>query len=195
MAGLKWYGSITYTLSAGQERLIAIAGTQIACLAATAEFHIAVDDSSFSPLNAGLTRTLEAGQSFQVVRVRNVSGGNNTITLQIGWGDLRDSRLTVSGVVNVSKAAGQAAQPDVSVAAGGYVTVVAASTTRRRAYITNLSTVIAVRVGGGDGTALNVPAGNLLGPGETIRFETTAAINVYNPGGAAVSIGSTVDQD
>lgn len=186
-AGIKWFRQYDLVLAAGVETTIAAAGTQIACLAATANFQIAVDSTPFTTLGAGLTRTLPAGQEFEVVRVRNTSVGSNTISLQIGYGDLRDSRLTLTGAVTLSKSSGVSLFPDVTIAAGA-TTLFSGGTDRRRRWFQNLSTTITLHIGGTGGATPGAAAGLRLPPGEVVEVDSTGGINVYNPGSASATV-------
>lgn len=176
----------SYTLAAGDQFPIEKAGRFIACLEATALFELSVDDNPPREFERGLKTLLPVeADDFSRVMIHNTSASANTIKLVIGHGDFFDSRLTSSGTIDISPPGALVDHPDVSCLATANTAVLAANATRRTATVQlDPGAANNVRVG----LVAAAATGSELTPGGFWSADTTSAISVYNPGGAAVSV-------
>jgi len=67
-----------------------------------ADFRLGLDEEAESLFFQGAHVGVEREQQFRAVRVRNPSGAALTVTLVIGFGEFKDSRLSVSAPIDVS---------------------------------------------------------------------------------------------
>lgn len=188
MAGARAYSAIEgLSVAAGEAVDLAITGRFFAVISANINFKIGFDDDALQFCTQGLTPFMEPGEVFTRVRIDNTAGASTlTLTYAYGSGDVRDSRATLAGNIDLSKAATLTSTADVSIAAATTVQVLAANTARREAIITNLAAnAETMRVGDSNAGAAR---GVELPPGATIVLTTTAAIHAYNPGAGAESL-------
>lgn len=193
MAGLEVYQEYPANVPAGEVLTIDTTGNYISCLSSNIDFAVGVDNSEPQFFTAGLKARTIAGEPFRNVQIDNRAGASPlTASVGIGTGDLEDNRLTTVSGVSISKATILDTVADVSVANAAAPVVLAALTTRRRAYIQNLDGAATVRVGDSTVTATR---GLRLGPGERQTFETTEAIHVRNDSGTAVLVAVAWEAD
>lgn len=190
MAKIRWHRTIQRTVGDGDEELINATGRQIVVVEATAAFLLSVDQEPFVELEKSFTLQLADDQEFKSVRVRNESGAPNTIKLQIGFTNIRDGRLGVTGGVEIAPHGTLDSLPDVSLLTTATTQILAADTSRKEAIISNLATnTVTFRIGdSGAGAANGIP----LPPGATIVLTTSAEIQGHNPTAGAESVAVTV---
>lgn len=180
-----------YTLQIGAEQSIKVTGRQIVALEATGVFQISLDDDALVDFEKGLTFTVASvDPDFRNLRIKNNSGGVNTVKLRIGYGDVQDNRLAVSSAIDVSKGGNFRDVSNIVVAATS-VGVATGSAAKRRVALTNTHTTITVWANEGSAAAVGVP----IPPGETRYFKTTASIGIYNPGGSSVTVARVSEED
>lgn len=119
MAGSTGYFRVT--LPAGGEESVNISAKYLSCLEASGPFEVTANDSSKLYMGAGLSYLAGDGETYQRLRLRDLSGVPNAILLAFGPGELRDQRLTASGVLTVEPSPG--AVFDVQAAGGGALPV------------------------------------------------------------------------
>jgi len=177
------YVEYTYSLAIGEEINIGSDATFIACLDATADFKIGFDGGPKTTFKKGLT--YHPPIEVRSVQIENNSGSANTVTLGLGKGDIRDSRLVLSGGVATQPAATSFTDGGaISALATANTLLLASNAARKEALIyNNGGAAIYVR---GDATA--APGGVKLAAGGTLVLETTAAIYAYNAAVSAVSV-------
>ncbi|WP_375595849.1 hypothetical protein ABWI00_06025 [Algihabitans albus] len=94
------------TLDVGEERLLDATGIYCSVLEATdpagLEIGLGQDATYYHP--QGLT--VVADEPFKMVRIRNISAASNTVRVAVGYGDIRDSRLSASAPVELSGSGG-----------------------------------------------------------------------------------------
>lgn len=186
MAKIRWHRTITRTVANGGEELINATGRQIVVVEATNTFLLSVDQEPFVELEKSFSLELADDTEFKSVRIRNESGASNTIKLQIGFTNIRDGRLGITGGISIAPADTLVTVADVSIATVTTALIVALNTDRRAVEVTNLSALVTLRIGDSNAGATR---GAELAPGETRLFETSAALYGYNPSGAAVTVG------
>lgn len=143
-------------------------------------FKLSFEGGQFTEGRAGFQFEPKGG--FNGIRINNPSATTDlTVTYVVAQGEFRDNRATIAGAVDLSKGTNLVNGADVSVASGGTKTALSTEPTRREAIVQNRNTNgVTLRVGetgNTDGTH-----GLELGPGGSVTLETTAAIDVHNPG-------------
>lgn len=104
MSNLQPYKHWKYTLGDGESVTIETTGQYITCLGSNDEFQISVDGTARQFMAQGLGFSVAKGEEFLSVRIFNTSGADNTIELAVGHGSFNDSRLSLTGKVNLSDA-------------------------------------------------------------------------------------------
>ncbi len=184
--GNKAFRIYTVTVPANDRVTIHASGAYVVALSATGSFDLGFENGPFTPFLSGLKVQLPPGEKFKTVRLRDTSGNANIIQLGIGFGDLTDARLNLSGKISVSVSQNIATVADVALAAGAATQIVAANAGRRAVIVKNLATNLqTMRIGD---AAVGAARGVELAPGEAIVIDSGAAIYGYNPGGAAESV-------
>lgn len=176
------YATLSLSLAAGEELRLALAGSYVACLEASAAFEFALGDDSYSDFFQGLK--LRAAEPFQSIRLHNPGASALAVTLAVGDGDLSDSRLSATAPLEIKSPGGFASSADVLVGAGLAATVAAADPDRREVFVSSLASntdPLRVRPVGGAG-------GLELLPGSTVILTTTAAVEVYNPAASGQTV-------
>lgn len=182
----KTFRIYTVTIAAGDSVPIHASGAYVVALSATGSFALAFDGGPFTPFLAGLKVQLAHSETFKTVRIKDTSGNPNTIMLGLGFGDLTDARLNLSGAITIAGSQNIATVADVALAAGVATQIVAANVARRAVVVKNLAgNLQTMRIG--DAVA-GAARGLELAPGETISIDSGAAVYGYNPGGAAESV-------
>lgn len=169
-----------YTLGAGDEITIARTSDFLMCLEATDTFKVAFDgDSDWDDFLAGLTFKPLTG--FNKVSIYNDTGASNTIKLGFGKGDVKDSRLTLSGSITNREEMPDATAESANLVqpSGTCATLVAANPLRKEGFFTNLGPGVAWL----KSTTSTLPKGIPLSVGQSAVIETTAEINVFAQGG------------
>lgn len=129
-------------------------------------------------------------RAFDEVRITSATA--QTVELLILQGTADYDRSV--GTVDITRSNNLTDTIDVSMLAGARTQIVPANTSRRRVLITNLAAgAQTLRVGNSATVAAN--RGTPVAPGETVTFETTAAIAGWNPGAAAQSVAVTEETD
>ena len=180
------FRSFTYTLAGGQSEQINFPANYIACLSATDGFKVGLGQGApESDFEAGLQFRAVEGWTHTILRNPNASAV--TVTIQLGIGDVRDSRLSIPAGTALGQASGATASSSAaqSVSATSVASVLAENANRRQAIICNDDSAAAVYVRFGNTAAAG---GVKLQPGGVAILETTAQIYVYNPSGGAVDI-------
>ncbi len=176
----------TVTVAGNDSETLHVSGAYVVALSATGGFDLAFGDGPFTPFLAGLKVQLAEGETFKTLRVRDTTGNPNTIMVGVGFGDLTDARLNLSGSISITGSQNIASVADVALAAGATTQIVAANVARRSVIIKNLAAnTQTMRIGD---AAAGAARGVELAPGETIVIDSGAAIYGYNPGGAAESV-------
>lgn len=93
----------TFVLAAGETKTIASAGEFIRCLAATADFKIAIQGASPMYFASGLQWRAEALTQYDQIDIINDTGVFLTVTMAWGFGELTDSRLNFVGGILQTK--------------------------------------------------------------------------------------------
>lgn len=134
------------SLAAGEERLLDATGVYCSVLGATdpngVEIGFDQEATYFQPQGV----TVLTDEAFKMVRVRNVSGAVNFVRIAVGYGDIRDSRLSTSAPVELAQAGGlsllrgDVQEVDAEVAGQGALTrALLSSRTDKRAGLTDMT--------------------------------------------------------
>lgn len=93
------YRTFQQVVPASGEVEIPLGGTYVGCLESTQEdFQIRLDDGPLNHFSRGLQVQTAGGRIFRTVTVKNLSASAAlTVTIAIGSGDIRDSRLSFVG--------------------------------------------------------------------------------------------------
>lgn len=177
---------------AGGSREIGAVGSYVSVLESTLDFNIGIEDDALQFITQGLTIGTRDGSTFNRVRIENPNPGAITLTLAFGIGEIRDSRLSATAALNLTKASNLTTVADVSCANAAATQVIAVNTTRRRVLVQNLDIAATLRVGDSSVTAAR---GHRLGPGETLELQSTEAVFVRNDSGAAVLVSIVEEAD
>lgn len=128
------------------------------------------------------------------LRVYNGDAGAQTVTFYYGSGSFLDTRVTLAGSLSVNILTNAPSNQtfstavDFSCAAGANTSIISpASTARYTVILTNLDPAITIRVGPSVGGA-TATRGIPLRPNEKMFLDTGSGINVFNPGGTAVTL-------
>ena len=89
-----------YTLGAGERLQLSIVAAWLTILASTKAFEVGIDDEDPQPIEAGLAINTDG---YQKVVLRNPHGEAITVDVAFTSSEMRDSRLTASGVVNIAQ--------------------------------------------------------------------------------------------
>lgn len=184
LSGFRTYEEV---LAANGERTVHTTGRYVAFLEQSGAFAVALDDGAFSEFEAGLTALLPGDERFKTVRLRDLSGAQNTVKFNTGFGDIRDARLVVPSGLDVSVSTDLENIADVAVGAGLTVQLAAANLSRRELIVTSPNTAVGeVRIGrtGGVGAA----SGILLQPGGAVVLATSARVDCHNPQVSAITL-------
>jgi len=180
MAGLEGYQVINLTIPAGEQVVQDIAGEYVACVDSSAPFYVGADYSPPQFFERGLF--FKPKDDFKQLTFLNQSGDPLTISVAVGNGDFKDSRLTIGGGLTV-----RPASPDVIVETakltinGGTTHAIPAIANQKEiliSYLPTSSNAVPIYVGS-TGTA---EAGVRLVPGGSVVLETSADLVVKNLG-------------
>lgn len=181
--------TFAYTLAAGASITINRKGDLFSCLAASGVFSVGFDNTTSFDWASGLS--LRTPGTFEKVRIENTSGADNTIQVAIGFGDLRDARLTLGGaVVNTQRKVPDVLTTGAAIAAADAANtlIAAANLQRNEIIIANLGAATVYLNGTSGATAgQGVP----LAGGGLMVLENTAAIYARNDTGGAINISAT----
>lgn len=174
---------IRVTLAANVPQRFQVAGDWIAAITApvndlTARF----DNSEKVPLPQGLGFRRYYGE----IELESATG--QTVVILAGYGSVSDSRANVTATLNVNIAPGNTIDDgaDVATASGAATLLLPVDLTRLHAVICNPSTNTAtVRIGS---ATVSATKGISLEPGESLEYDMTGAIYVFQNSGAAVTI-------
>jgi hypothetical protein len=193
------YVSRTYTLAAGERKKISVVSDWFVVLAADEEFQVGIDQEDPEWITAGSSINT-AG--YEQIVLYNPGAVSNVVKVAFSRQEVRDSRLTVSGVVTVKEVAPieveqvaafevkPLAPPifgtlgDATIGAGTSFMIASGYFARAEMFIFNDGTE---RVYLRGDNAL-VASGLALEPGEKITLKTTANVYAYNPSGVGVKL-------
>lgn len=178
------YKTGSYTIPAQGEIGVNRVADFLTCLSASHKFRVRFDNGTESDFEAGLT--LHDPDGFTRVEIRNPSDDPLIIHMGFGLGDIRDSRLTLTGTINTQEVAANvfAAHPPLSVAAGAVELVSDRNAARSEIGITNRgANEIWLR-----GDAVAAVAGQPVAPGQGVVLSVAAAVYAYNPGAGSVEV-------
>lgn len=181
--------TFSYTLADGEAVTINRKGDLFSCLAASGGFKVGFDNTSSFDWASGLS--LRTPGEFEQVRIVNTSGAANPIQVAIGFGDLRDARLTLGGaVVNTLRTVPDVLTTGAAIAAANAANtlIAAANAQRNEIIIANLGAAT-VYLNGTPGAIAG--QGIPLAGGGLMVLENTAAIYARNDTGGAVNISAT----
>lgn len=179
------YVVMPLTIAANGSDSVNRAANFVTCLSANAPFEVAFDNGPRAHFEAGLTYSPANG--FHRVHVYNTTGAALIVQLAFGRGNIRDSRLTLSGSI--------ASRPEVpdTFTSGAPVAAVNGAVTQLAALSVLRSELILVNEGaglvyiGGDAAAL-AGEGVPLNIGASLVLTTQAAVYARNDSGAAVNV-------
>lgn len=180
----------TYTIAAGaQERVFFVFNyfRVLSLSASTLSIQLGENGQVTPFTGAGLG--VNFFEIFDRVTLYNTGGASITITISLALGAINDDRLNVSGTVSTSPVSPAAMNTTANATVNATTTtqVLAANTSRKEAFISNLSAnATVVKVGDsstGASRGVEIPIGG------TAVLATTAAISVYNPSAGSISIG------
>jgi len=161
-----------YAVTGGVRLPVQRTGNVIRCTQAQAAFNVRFDDEELIELQAGMGIQFE--QSFKHMVIESAT--SQTITLYIGDGQIADSRFY--GSINALITPGSSGSNAVDVTIATATTNAVAANLLRRAITIGAfaANTLSLRVG------FNADAthGIELQPGTNWRFETTAALQVFN---------------
>ena len=172
-----------YTLQPQEVQTIHRPANTVICLLASQAFEIAFDYQPLTAFQQGLS--YEAIGTIKKVQIKNSSATVLTVELGLASGGIRDARLSIDGGIDANIIGGNTmADSNVSALATAETVVLASSSTRSEALITNEGTKT-VYLGG---VGITANKGLPLTAGSTATLTTKAAISVYNPDAAAQSL-------
>lgn len=177
------YVSRTYTLAAGERKTISVVSNWFVVLASSAEFQVGIEQEDPEWITAGIAiNTAGYGQ----IVLYNPGAAANVVQVAFSRQEVRDSRLTVSGVVLTKEVTGDQFKALATVTAANAATtaLMAADETRIEAVLTNMGTGTIFLCDGAAASAIGIP----LAAGETRALKTGAAIYARNESGAGVDI-------
>lgn len=102
------FQTVTETLEAGETKRISIPFTTLACISNSAPDYIL-----FNFGQNGVNTLMDDGMSFRMpfalpqVSVTNTDVTPHSVTLALGFGDIRDNRSSISGVVQIGNTSGE----------------------------------------------------------------------------------------
>lgn len=183
MSNLPSYREYFYSLAVGQEQTIHRVATSVACIEASGAFQVAFGDGSMSNFQQGLR--YQAETAFNKTRIRNNGNAPITVKMALATGNVGDSRLSLTGVVQstiVAPVQTTEIVPDTLVASGINATpmsrtlMAAADADRVEVILSNLGPS-AVFLGG---DTVSAGQGVPLNSGKALTLTTSAAIYAYN---------------
>jgi hypothetical protein len=171
--------NFTYVLSALQRIQINRVGDFVRCIDAQAAFNIQPINADEVEIQEGVgVKFDEVFDSFYLINGSTAQ----TVTIYIGVGEVQDSRFY--GSVNALITPGSALDCPAHVAQPTADTdTIAANLSRRSITIGSLSTNSGVIFAGESGST-DATHGVEIQPGTNFRFETTAAVDIFNGSGA-----------
>lgn len=102
------FQTVTETLDAGETKKISISFTTLACISNSAPDYIL-----FNFGQNGVNTLMDDGMSFRMpfalpqVSITNTDVTPHSVTLALGFGDIRDNRSSISGVVQIGNTSGE----------------------------------------------------------------------------------------
>ncbi|KLN61308.1 hypothetical protein WH96_06560 [Kiloniella spongiae] len=90
------------TIGANQSEKVTIRGNVVACIEAPTAFLLGFEDDTPSLFYQGFSVKADEGETFDYIRVENEANAPIEITLAVGFGDIRDSRLSLTGVLQAN---------------------------------------------------------------------------------------------
>ncbi len=175
-------GTNEFTLQPGEAFSLAVHAEYVLIEKASGPVHLSVDEGGRQELTAGFAYYAAGANGFSKLEFLNDGAGAITVRIQYGWGELKDTRLTVSGVVETREVLASVFSPAAAkvVPAGGAVTLSVASAARTRAVYKNIgSSDVALSSSG-------VYVGHILAPGEVFETTCTGALNAVSSGAAGL---------
>ncbi|MEL6284040.1 MAG: hypothetical protein AAFQ73_14980 [Pseudomonadota bacterium] len=182
------YRTTKVTVPANGDLVIEGVGFGFYCFEADGALQIGLDDGPMGDLFAAVG--FEGVEPFARVRLRDVSGADNTVTIGITIGRVTDNRVNFGSSLQVTTdtpATTIENEARVTIPSGGAngTLVLAANTSRREAVLTNAgANPVVIR---GDNTAAD--AGMYLAAGSSAVIEVTGAVYAFEFGAAG---GSTI---
>ena len=155
-----------------------IAGNFVRCFSSSiagTPFYMQIDDGGLGQMDQGVAAYAAPGDVFSKITLENASAAAITVTMAWGFGDLLDSRLSVTGIVseNLSEVNGNAVATGNGVSGGGTQRVnIASDNSRVATYVTDQdghegpregANVFGLSSGGAGVTTIVAPATNVNG--------------------------------
>ena len=173
----------TYTIPANGQINIYGVGEFVRCVESDANMELSFNGGSKTIFGAGIARFTRQGDQYSSFQLYNNSNAPINATVIWGSGNVQDSRLTVTGSLNIDIPANFIAQDDVVVAANGVTEVVEANSNRKAVYIHSFrDNEETLRISDENGKGIPLYAG------DTAVLETKGAISLYNASGDAQSV-------
>jgi hypothetical protein len=171
-------------IGSGESVELAGQGRYVVCTSATADFRLAVDDQPPSLFFQGAELLLAPEDAdFTSLTLSNDSASAVTVTLFVGFGQIRDRRSVVSGSIFTGGDT-LASSADYSHSGSGTEQILAANANRREALIYN-DTGATIRVGDSNAGASR---GYPLAAGNGLVLATSAAIYAYSSPGGSIAL-------
>lgn len=184
----------TRVIPANTEILIDVLGTFVGVKEAKGDVQIGLDQGPSVPFAVGISYTCDSGDFFRQIRVKDVSGAQNTVQIFAGNGQFRDTRMTVdvtrgfSGFVRDAEAPSRIlSQVSSTLAANSGITLPGtfsgSDLSRKALLVSNEDTANKVYI--------QDPLGNVGAvcfPLQSIMLPVSDSVTVFNPNGAAIQV-------
>jgi hypothetical protein len=127
--------SADYIVPANGSITIAATGGFVRCLVSAIDLKLIVDDRAQMYFAAGMAYSPPNAAGFKRLELVNETASATTVTLAIGWGELKDDRVNLSGTIPVKGTATTFTDNGNITVGTTTVTVLAANASRTRAVI------------------------------------------------------------
>ena len=166
-------------VAAGAEETLVIVGSFVQVLDANQGFKVGLDRSPTQFIQAGLGISAEQGERFKTLTIDNSENAAElTVTVAVGTGRLRDSRLSLTGDISTATPTSLSSADDVHLPANTASPILLSNASRKEAIITNPKTnSLLIRIGD---SHVGAARGMELHPGQTLILGTEAEIWGYS---------------
>lgn len=179
-------GTNEFTLQPGEAFSLAVHAEYVLIEKASGPVHLSVDEGGRQELTAGFAYYAAGANGFSKLEFLNDGAGAIAVRIQYGWGELKDTRLTVSGTVDTREETPSSLVDlvNVTIPSGAAATIAPANANRAVLIVKNLGNETVWLGGAGIASERGLP----LAPGEKERLRAVGLVRAFNPIGVPVEL-------
>jgi len=172
-----------FNFGANDVQMLSTPGNFFAVLESVDDIYISIDNGPFVKRRAGDSQTSDYSQLI----IKSLVAQSIVIVAGFGLFNTVSQVVTVNGTFEFTTSNQNIALDDVVIPAGGGAVIAGANVTRKTLVIKALASNgqdDLIRIG----TGATAVKGLAIGTGESVSFDTTAAINAFNPSAAPFTV-------